>query len=112
MLNTINNHYGAYDDDPMRVKLVIVAHSAAITFFLAEPVRHAVGEGVDRSRHLQAPRGPREVRPRGYLCQITYKRLNVDIGKTRTDPFLRFVPSGLATVAELQGKGFAYLKVG
>ena len=30
----------------------------------------------------------------------------------RGDVFLKFVPSGVATVAELQGKGFAYLKVG
>jgi intracellular sulfur oxidation DsrE/DsrF family protein len=46
------------------------------------------------------------------LCQITYKRLNIDPAKTRKDEFLRFVPSGVATVAELQAKGFAYLKVG
>jgi intracellular sulfur oxidation DsrE/DsrF family protein len=48
----------------------------------------------------------------GYLCEITYKRQNIDIGKTRKDAFLKFVPSGVATVAELQGKGFAYVKVG
>lgn len=47
-----------------------------------------------------------------FLCQITYKRFNIDPAKTRKDEFLRFVPSGVATVAELQGKGFAYLKVG
>ena len=47
-----------------------------------------------------------------YLCEITYKRLKIDPGKTRSEPFLKFVPSGVATVAELQGKGFAYLKVG
>ena len=48
----------------------------------------------------------------GFLCQITYKRLNIDPTKTRKDAFLRFVPSGVAAVAELQTKGFAYLKVG
>jgi intracellular sulfur oxidation DsrE/DsrF family protein len=47
-----------------------------------------------------------------YLCRITYKRLNIDAAKTRKDDFLKFVPSGVATVAELQGKGFAYVKVG
>jgi intracellular sulfur oxidation DsrE/DsrF family protein len=47
-----------------------------------------------------------------YLCEITYKRLKIDPAKTRSEPFLKFVPSGVATVAELQGKGFAYLKVG
>ena len=47
-----------------------------------------------------------------YICQITYKRLNIDFAKTKKDPFLKFVPSGVATVAELQGKGFAYMKIG
>ena len=47
-----------------------------------------------------------------YLCQITYRQVNIDPAKTRKDEFLRFVPSGVATVAELQSKGFAYLKVG
>jgi intracellular sulfur oxidation DsrE/DsrF family protein len=27
-------------------------------------------------------------------------------------PYIRMVPSGVATAAALQGKGFAYLKVG
>ena len=34
------------------------------------------------------------------------------MAKAKTDSFLKFVPSGVATVADLQGKGFAYLKVG
>ena len=33
-------------------------------------------------------------------------------GEAKSDPFIKLVPSGVATVAELQGKGFAYLKVG
>ena len=36
----------------------------------------------------------------------------IDFAKTRKDAFLKFVPSGVATVAELQGKGFAYMKIG
>jgi hypothetical protein len=47
-----------------------------------------------------------------YLCQITHSRLQIDPAKARKDAFLKFVPSGVAAVAELQGKGFAYLKVG
>ena len=47
-----------------------------------------------------------------YLCQITYKRLNIDPARTKKDALLKFVPSGVAAVAELQSKGFAYLKVG
>ena len=34
------------------------------------------------------------------------------MAKTKTDAFLKFVPSGVATVAELQTQGFPYLKVG
>ena len=40
------------------------------------------------------------------------KDLEVDMAKAKKDSFLKFVPSGVATVAELQAKGFAYLKVG
>jgi len=47
-----------------------------------------------------------------YLCEITFKRNNIDPAKAKKDSFLRFVPSGVAAVAELQSKGFAYLKVG
>jgi len=47
-----------------------------------------------------------------YLCQITFKRQNIDMAKARKDEFIKFVPSGVASVAELQSKGFAYLKVG
>ena len=34
------------------------------------------------------------------------------MAKAKKDSFLKFVPSGVATVAELQAKGFAYIKVG
>ena len=46
------------------------------------------------------------------MCEITYKRHKIDLAKTSKDAFLKFVPSGVATVAELQAKGFGYLKVG
>ena len=47
-----------------------------------------------------------------HLCDITFQRNNLDKGKVRDAPFVSFVPSGVATVAVLQSKGFAYLKVG
>ena len=34
------------------------------------------------------------------------------MAKVKDMPFISFVPSGVATVAALQSKGFAYLKVG
>jgi uncharacterized protein len=63
-----------------------------------------------RPGRQHAPSG--RVTRRMYLCQITYRRLNIGPAKTRKEEFLRFVPSGVATVAESQAKGFAYLKVG
>jgi hypothetical protein len=36
MLNNINNHLSAYDFDPMKIKIVIVAHAAGLKFFLEE----------------------------------------------------------------------------
>ncbi len=54
MLTNINNHLSAYEFDPMRVKLVIVAHGAGIKYLPGRPLRHAVGEGPDRRGHLQA----------------------------------------------------------
>ena len=90
----------------------MVAHAAGLKFFLEDLSGTPWEKDDDRSGDLQALRRPDEIRRRGYLCQITYKRLNIDLAKTRKDAFLKFVPSGVATVAELQTKGFAYLKVG
>src|SRR5918911_2398432 len=36
VLNNINNHFGAYDNDPNKIKIVIVTHSAGIKFFLTD----------------------------------------------------------------------------
>ncbi len=47
-----------------------------------------------------------------HLCEITFQRLKLDKAKVKDAPFISFVPSGVATVAALQSKGFAYLKVG
>jgi intracellular sulfur oxidation DsrE/DsrF family protein len=60
----------------------------------------------------RAPARAIGTRDETYLRQITYRRLNIGPAKTRKEEFLRFVPSGVATVAESQAKGFAYLKVG
>ena len=46
-----------------------------------------------------------------HLCEITFKRLNIDPAKARNVSFIDFVPSGVATIAALQSKGFGYIKV-
>ncbi len=112
MLQNMLNHYSAYDFDPLRLKLVIVAHGAGIKFFLEDrggtPWEK---DQIDPDIYKRFV-GLTKYGAEGYLCEITYKRLKVDPVKTRKESFLKFVPSGVATVAELQAKGFGYLKVG
>jgi len=112
LLTNMNNHLSVYEFDPMRIKLVIVAHGAGIKFFL-EDLSGTVWEKDKISEDIyKRVVGLSKFGVEAYLCQITYKRQNIDLGKTRQDAFLKFVPSGVASVAELQSKGFAYLKVG
>jgi intracellular sulfur oxidation DsrE/DsrF family protein len=112
MLQNILNHYSAYDFDSFKLKVVVVAHGAGLKFFLDDL------SGTPWEKDQIDPEiykrfvGLTKYGVEGYLCQITYKRLNIDLAKTKKDAFLKFVPSGVATVAELQAKGFGYLKVG
>ncbi len=112
MLTNINNHLSVYEFDTFKVKIVIVAHGAGLKFFL-EDRSGTVWENdkIDDDLYKRVI-GLSKFGVEVYLCQITYKRQNIDMAKTRKDSFLKFVPSGVATVAELQGKGFAYLKSG
>src|SRR5262249_42250802 len=112
MLQNILNHYSAYEFDTFRLKLVVVAHGAGVKFFLEERVGTPWEKDVIDPEINQRFVGLTKYGVEGYLCQITYKRLNTDPAKTRKDASLRFVPSGVAAVAELQAKGFAYIKTG
>ena len=112
MLQNILNHYSEYDFDSYKLKVVVVAHGAGLKFFLDDLT------GTPWDKDKIAPDlyhrfvGLTKYGVEGYLCQITYRRLNIDPAKTKKDAFLKFVPSGVATAAELQSKGFAYIKVG
>ena len=65
LLTNMNNHLSVYEFDPMRVKLVIVAHGRRHQVLPRRPLRHALGEGPDRRGHLQALRRADQVRGRG-----------------------------------------------
>jgi intracellular sulfur oxidation DsrE/DsrF family protein len=112
MLTNINNHLSVYEFDTFKIKLVIVAHGAGVKFFLKDlsdtPYQK---ETVDPDLYKRFV-GLSKFGVEAYLCQITFKRQKMDIAKAHEAPFIKLVPSGVATVAELQGKGFAYLKVG
>ena len=112
MLTNISNHLSVYEFDPFKVKIVIVAHAAGIKFFLEDlSGTNWANDKIDPELYKRFA-GLTKYGVEAYLCEITYKRQNIDMAKTRKDSFLKFVPSGVATVAELQTKGFAYVKVG
>lgn len=112
MLQNILNHYSAYDFDSFKLKVVVVAHGAGLKFFLDDLTGTPWDKDEIAPDLYQRFVGLTKYGVEGYLCQITYKRLNIDPAKTKKDAFLKFVPSGVAAVAELQSKGFAYIKVG
>jgi intracellular sulfur oxidation DsrE/DsrF family protein len=111
-LNNIANHYSVYGADPFGLQLVIVAHSVAVKFFLKTL------EGTPWKDEILAPETFERVADlakvglKVHLCDITFQRLKLDKGNVRDAPFISFVPSGVATVAALQSKGFAYMKIG
>lgn len=113
MLRNINNHLSVYDFDPFKTKIVIVAHSAGIKYHL----KNLAGTPWEKEPPLDSDLGKRmdalaKYGVEVYLCKITFKSLKIDIAHTKDEPYIKLVPSGVATVGTLQTKGFAYLKVG
>ncbi|MDP2802166.1 MAG: DsrE family protein [Phreatobacter sp.] len=112
MLTNIANHFSAYGADPFAIQLVIVAHGTGVKFFLESL------EGTSWRDEAMVPQIFERVLAQAqnglkvHLCDITFQRLNLDRSKVRKADFITFVPSGVATVAALQSKGFAYLKIG
>ncbi|HVZ51064.1 MAG TPA: DsrE family protein [Pseudolabrys sp.] len=113
MLRNINNHLSVYDFDPLNTKIVIVAHSAGVKYHLKTLAgtpwekQPPLDPELDKRMDALAKYGV-EV----YLCKITFKSLKLDLALAKEAPYVRLVPSGVATVAALQGKGYAYIKVG
>jgi uncharacterized protein len=111
MIQNISNHYSIYGN-PLDIQLCIVAHGQGVKFFMETL------EGTTWKDEVMVPQiFPRvqDVAKSGlqvYLCNITFERLKLDRDKVRRADFIRFTPSGVATVAALQSKGFAYIKTG
>lgn len=112
MITNINNHLSVYDNDPFKIKIVVVAHGQGIKPFLQD------FEGTPWFKEAYPPElferfaGLAKLGVETYLCRITFTRNKIDLAKARTDSFIKLVPSGIATVAALQSKGFAYVKIG
>jgi intracellular sulfur oxidation DsrE/DsrF family protein len=112
MLRNINNHLSVYNFDPLKIKIVIVAHSAGIKYHLKTL------EGTPWAKHPIDPELGKRMDGLGkygvevYLCEITFKSNKLDFALAKDAPYIRLVPSGVATVGTLQSKGYGYLKVG
>jgi uncharacterized protein len=111
MLQNISNHYAVYGN-PLDLQISIVAHGAGLKFFL---------ESLDTTIWKDHPVDPqlfnrvRDLTKNGlivFLCNITFERQKIDRELAKKADFIKFVPSGVATLAALQSKGFAYIKVG
>jgi uncharacterized protein len=112
MLTNISNHMSVYDYDPFRIKVYVVTHAQGIKPFLDN------FEGTPWSKDAPDP----ELLPRYagiakygvevLLCRLSFKSNNIDLAKARSDSFIKMIPSGIAAVADLQSKGFAYVKIG
>ncbi len=111
MIQNVANHYSVYGN-PLDLQLAIVAHGQGLKFFLETL------EGTpwkDEPAALQNFQRVADVAKSGLkvlLCEITFKRLNIDPAKARKDAFIAFVPSGVAAVGALQARGFGYIKTG
>lgn len=113
MLRNINNHLSAHDFDPFGIKIVIVAHGPGIKYHLTDlagtPWETAPAIDPDLDKRMA---GLAQYGVEVYLCRITFESMNLDLARTKPVPYIKIVPSGVATVAYLQSKGYGYLKVG
>jgi intracellular sulfur oxidation DsrE/DsrF family protein len=113
MLRNINNHLSVYNFDPLNTKIVIVAHSAGIKYHLKNlagtPWEKEPPIDTDLAKRMD---GLAKYGVEVYLCKITFKSLKIDIAHSKDEPYIKLVPSGVATVGALQAKGYSYLKVG
>lgn len=112
LLDNVRNHFAEYDFSPMALKLVIVAHSAGIKFFLSDLAgtpwaADKVDPDLAKRMEALAMYGVQVM-----LCRTTFEKNNIAPDRALPAAWLRMVQSGVATVSALQNKGFSYVKVG
>ncbi|MFG1421282.1 DsrE family protein [Roseixanthobacter liquoris] len=111
-LTNISNHYSTYGADPFAIQIALVAHGPGVKFFLESLDDTTWRDEVMVPQIFEKVEGVAKNGLKVYLCSITFERLKLDRNKVRKADFIAFVPSGVATVAALQNKGFAYIKIG
>lgn len=112
MITNIDNHLSVYDYDPFKAKIVVVAHGQGIKPFLDNYEGTPWTKDTPNPALFERYKNLAKLGVEVYLCQITFKRNKIDPAKAKADKFIKLVPSGVASLAELQAKGFGYVKVG
>ena len=112
MLVNISNHYQAGGTNPLELQLCIVAHGAGVKFFMETLDGTAWADEVTVPKIFERVEALAKNGLKVYLCDITFERQKLDREKARKRDFVQFVPSGVASVAALQSKGYAYIKIG
>lgn len=112
MLRNMNNHLEIYGFDPFQIKLVTVCHGPGVQYYLKDLAGTPWAEAKLDPEFPDRIAGLAKYGVEHYLCSITFKRLKIPHDKIREAPHVKLVPSGVATVGDLQSKGFAYLKSG
>lgn len=115
MITSINNMVNTYQEDlaDYDVRIVFVAHG--IRFLTEDTLK---GTPFVEDRALRARKNDLMTRLSGLhdiqevkleLCNITRESISLD--KEKLMPGVELVQSGVVRIAELQEKGFAYLKI-
>jgi intracellular sulfur oxidation DsrE/DsrF family protein len=112
MLRNISNHYAVHNADPFEIELAVVAHGQGVKFFLSTLDKTPWAADKIPDDLFARAESLSKNGLRVFLCDITFAILKIDRETIRKADFIHMVPSGVATIAALQGKGFAYLKVG
>lgn len=112
MLRNINNHLEVYAFDPFQVKIVTVSHGPGVQYFLKDLAGTPWADAKLDPEFPARLAGLAKYGVENYLCSITFKRLKIPHDKINEAEHVKLVPSGVATVADLQSKGFSYLKCG
>ncbi|WP_457600416.1 DsrE family protein [Hydrogenivirga sp.] len=110
MLTNMRNHLSAYDFDPFRIKLVLVANGVGVKFFMKnhkgtkwEKEKIDVKRAQERLSYLS------QFEVEFYICDITVKSLKLKY--ENFFDFVKIVPSGVGSIGRLQSNGFGYIKV-
>jgi len=111
MLRNIGNHLSVYDNDPLRIKIVVVAHGPGVKFFMKDLSGSPwEKENINLIELEKLEKNLTVYGVEYYICKITLTRLKLDPSKLHG--YTKIVPSGVGAIGELQSKGYAYIKVG